>query len=68
MFTISRPIGGISFNGDEYLLDDNGTPKVFATTELAVLFMQVNGHGDRTAAEIEGLFNIKPVQVHAQND
>lgn len=64
MFTISRPIEGISLNGDEYLLDGNDEPKVFATFELAILFMQANGFGSKTAAEIESMFNIKPVETY----
>lgn len=67
MFTISRPVEGISLNGNEYLLDDNGAPKVFATFELAILFMQANGFGSKTAAEIESMFNIKPVEAHGDN-
>lgn len=67
MFTISRPIHGIALNGDEYLLDDNSTPKVFATAELAVLYMQANGFGHYNDAEIHSIFNIKPVEVHVDN-
>lgn len=67
MFTISRAIGGISLNGYEYLLDDNGTPRVFATPELAVMFMQANGFGHHTEAEIQDIFNIQPVEIYADH-
>lgn len=67
MFTVSRPIHGISLNGYEYLLDDNGTPKVFATPELAVMFLQANGYGNKTEKEIHEIFNITMVEVHGDN-
>ena len=37
--TISRPINGISINGDEYLLDESDKPLVFETVKEAVRFL-----------------------------
>jgi hypothetical protein len=36
--TISRPINGISINGDEYLLDASGKPLVFETVKEVIHF------------------------------
>jgi hypothetical protein len=36
--TISRPIGGVSINGDEYLLDEEGRLLEFETVNEALLF------------------------------
>jgi hypothetical protein len=38
MITISRPIEGISINGDEWLLDDSGNPLGFETMNEAIQF------------------------------
>ena len=63
MFTVARPINGVHINGVEYLLDDDGNPRVFATQELAVLFLQANGFGHMTSAEILDAFDIAEVQA-----
>jgi hypothetical protein len=52
MIIISRPINGISINGDEYLLGDDGEPMRFETTKDLVMFLFENNF---TIAEIEGL-------------
>jgi hypothetical protein len=36
--TISRPINGISINGDEYLLDESGKALEFETVKEAIRF------------------------------
>jgi hypothetical protein len=38
MITISRPIGGISVNGDEYLLDESGKLLEFETVKDVIQF------------------------------
>jgi hypothetical protein len=35
MITISRPVNGITLNGDEYLLDDTGEAMLFESVEDA---------------------------------
>jgi hypothetical protein len=37
--TVSRPMNGISINGDEYLLDDDGKELSFASVREAVNFL-----------------------------
>jgi hypothetical protein len=37
--TISRPINGISINGDEYLLDESGKPLSFETVKEMIRFL-----------------------------
>jgi hypothetical protein len=50
--TISRPVNGISLNGDEYLMDAGGNAMTFDTVRGAVNFL-----ADRnwTLADICGL-------------
>jgi hypothetical protein len=38
MITVSRPINGISVNGDEWLLDESGKLLSFATVREAIQF------------------------------
>jgi len=40
---VGRPINGISINGNEYLLGDNGEPMVFSSESAAKDFLR--GHG-----------------------
>jgi hypothetical protein len=39
LITISRPINGISINGDEYALAEDGKPLEFGTVREAVNFL-----------------------------
>ena len=48
---IGRPINGITINGLEYALDENGEPMKWATEEQARQFLADHGIGDN---EIEG--------------
>ncbi|MDR0759585.1 MAG: hypothetical protein LBF74_05675 [Treponema sp.] len=41
--TISRPIGGISINGDEYVLDEDGCALAFDSVEAAICYLADNG-------------------------
>ncbi len=43
MITVSRPIGGISINGDEYLLKANGELLEFVTVEEAQAYLVASG-------------------------
>lgn len=43
MYTIARPINGISLNGKEYLLNEDGTVMQFETEAAAVQFLLDNG-------------------------
>lgn len=41
--SISRPVNGISLNGDEFLLDNNNEVKTFDTEKEAQEFLLENG-------------------------
>lgn len=41
--SISRPINGITINGNEYLLDDEGNVRIFESTRAAVAFLITHG-------------------------
>ena len=43
MIVISKPINGISINGDEYLLDENNEHMEFDSIEVAKEFLIENG-------------------------
>lgn len=45
-FAISRPIEGISLNGDEYLLDENDDIMTFETEKEAIDFLKDKGFND----------------------
>ncbi|MCE9557590.1 MAG: hypothetical protein K8R88_01425 [Armatimonadetes bacterium] len=45
-FTISRPINGITLNGNEFLLDEDGEVIRFATRELAEALLRESGYSD----------------------
>lgn len=46
MITVSKPINGVTLNGDEWLLDDNGEVMKFETKEDAVVFLKKHGVTD----------------------
>lgn len=54
---IGRPINGITINGLEYVLDENGDPMKWATEEQARQFLADHGIGEkeieRTGIEFE---------------
>ncbi len=54
--TIGRPVNGISLNGDEFLLDDDGNVMEFDSVENAKEFLRANGV-DLTDEEMEESFN-----------
>ena len=45
-YTISRPVNGISLNGDEHVLNDSGKVMQFDTEKKAKAFMVENGITD----------------------
>ena len=45
---IKRPIDGISLNGDEYLLDDDGNEMIFDTVSQAKAFLIQNGYDEES--------------------
>ena len=51
---IKRPIDGISLNGDEYLLDDEGNEMIFDTVSQAKAFLIQNGY-DEESIVAEGI-------------
>jgi hypothetical protein len=55
--TISRPINGISINGDEYALDENGNALAFDTVKEAVNFLADNNFTINDLREMD--FNIE---------
>jgi len=40
---VTRPINGISINGNEFLLDDSGDPMIFDNQESTKSFLMENG-------------------------
>lgn len=53
---IGRPINGISINGLEYVLDENGEPIKFETDEQARQFLKEHGIGKRKIEKCGILF------------
>ncbi len=51
MISISRPINGISINGDEFLLDENNEVLLFEDETAAINWLNEHGVTDK---EIEG--------------
>lgn len=58
-YAIGRPINGISINGLEYVMDDDGELMTFASEEAAIAFLNQNGI---SADDIED-FGIEIVEV-----
>ena len=56
MIEIARAIGGISINGKEYLLDDEGNTMKFENRETAFQFLKKNGLQKMSDEEIEKSF------------
>ena len=48
---IGRPINGITINGLEYVLDENGDPMKWATEEQARQFLKEHGIGEKEIEE-----------------
>jgi hypothetical protein len=57
--TVSRPVNGISINGDEYILDDNGSVLKFNTVKEAIRYLADNNCKIRDLLNFD--FNIEEV-------
>ena len=60
MIAISRPIEGVSVNGNEYLLDKNNEVMQFADIQVAKDFLRSNGI-DLTDEEMDDTFNFDEI-------
>ena len=56
MYIVGRPIEGISLNGLEYLLDDEGNLMEFDSPIEAKEFLRENGHEDWSDDELEDAY------------
>lgn len=54
--TVGRPVNGITINGDEFLLEDDGTVMEFGSKDEAFTFLRENGV-ELTDEEMEESFN-----------
>lgn len=62
MIIIGRPINGISLNGNEYLLNEEGTKELeFVDKETAKNFLRENGYEDMTDDEMEDSFHFEEI-------
>jgi hypothetical protein len=59
--TISRPINGIPINGDEYLLNDNGSVLKFNTVKEAIHYLIDNNCEIRDLLDFD--FNLEEVMA-----
>lgn len=64
MISISKPINGISLNGDEFLLDENDELLLFEDEKTALDYLHERGVTDE---EIEG-FNFNDEDELAEDD
>lgn len=58
MIEVARAIGGISLNGKEWLLDENGNIMQFKNREIAYNFLKMNGFDNFSNDELEDSFII----------
>jgi len=61
MIQVGKAINGISINGNEWLLNDNGTVKEFKDKEKAKAFLRDAGI-DLTDEEMEDSFTFKDTE------
>lgn len=54
MVIIGKPLGGVSLNGNEYLLDENGEAMSFPTVQEAKNFLKQNDVSEEDI-EAEGI-------------
>jgi hypothetical protein len=62
MVTISRPIHGISLNGQEYLMTEDGSLATFENVDEAMQFLELMGVKG-TYDEIMDAFNFNEYEV-----
>jgi len=63
MIKIGRPIEGITINGLEWLLTDNGEVMLFQTTEAAKNFLKKHGYTEFSDDELEESFIFQDAEV-----
>ena len=61
MIEIARAIDGVSINGKEWLLDENGNSLKFLDQETAVEFLKLNGYGNFSKEELQNSFFFEEV-------
>ena len=64
MISVSRPINGITLNGDEFLLDENDEVMLFADKTSAINWLHEQGVTDE---EVEG-FNFNSDDEDDEDD
>ena len=64
---IGRPINGISINGLEYLLDENGEYKQFESTEEAKTFLNSMFEEPLTDDQLEDSFMFMDTETDFEN-
>lgn len=64
---IGRPINGISLNGLEYMLDENGDYKLFNSKEEAKEFLNSNFEEPLTDDELEDNFMFLDSETDFEN-
>ena len=52
MVKIAKPVNGITINGNEYVLDDNGKAKTFKDEKTARLFLHQHGISDQNIKDM----------------
>jgi hypothetical protein len=65
---IGRPINGISVNGLEYLLDENGGYKQFESTEEAKTFLNSMFEEPLTDDQLEDSFMFLDTETDFENE
>lgn len=60
---IGRAIEGVSINGLEYLLDDDGYEMEFDSIEDAINFLRLNGFDDFTDEDLYNNFSFVDAQT-----
>lgn len=66
-FLIGRPINGVSLNGNEYVLGDDGKPRVFPDMVSAKQFLAEKGLTELDI-EAEGIVFEEAEEVRADED
>lgn len=61
-FLIGRPINGVSLNGNEYVLGDDGKPRVFTDMVSAKQFLAEKGLAELDI-EAEGIVFVEQEEV-----
>ncbi len=62
MVQIARAIEGVTINGKEYLLDNNGNIMNFENEENAILFLKENGFSDYSNEDFQNSFFFEEIE------